>query len=61
MELSAQWIQDEFNHIWKPLLLGSITAGIIFAGTGYFSIRLLWRIHVMHAWNKRKALRTNND
>lgn len=57
MELSAEWIQQEFKNIWQPLLLGSVTAGIAFAISGYFTMRMLWRLHVVHAWRKRAAKR----
>jgi uncharacterized protein len=56
-EFSLEWISSSIERIWKPLLLGSLIAGIVFGGIGYISMQIYWRLHVTHAWNKRKKKR----
>lgn len=51
--LTAAWFQAEFSHIWRPLLLGSFVVGSTLATSGYFAIRMLWRMHVIHRWRQR--------
>src|SRR5690606_17270051 len=35
MELSLTWLTSELQHIWQPLLLGSLLSGIVLASIGY--------------------------
>ncbi len=56
-ELTWDWLANEFGHLWKPLLLGSVLTGLFFGALGYFGMQLYWRWHVNHNWNKRKKLR----
>lgn len=44
----------ELGDIWWPLLLGSLVLGTILAALGYVTIRLLWRLHVIKRWEKRR-------
>lgn len=44
------------QHI-KPILLGAITMGFIFACTAYVAMRFFWRWHVLSAWKKRREKR----
>jgi len=53
-ELTAQWLTAELSHIWQPLLLGSLVMGIIMATLGYTLVRLLWRMHIVRHYRKRK-------
>jgi uncharacterized protein (DUF2062 family) len=50
-------LRNNLSLIWKPLLLGSIVAGLLVGSLGYMFVRLLWRIHIQRAWLKRKAMR----
>ena len=54
VELSWAWFTGEFLQIWKPLLLGSVLTGIVFACFGYLTMQAFWHWHVMHNWEKRK-------
>jgi hypothetical protein len=56
-DISLESLLAELNEIWLPLYLGSVIAGIIFASIGYISMRILWRMHVVSHWNKRKEAR----
>lgn len=59
-EPSLQWFWQELNWIWQPFLLGSLVCGIVASLTGYVSVQLLWRLHVLHAVRVRR-LRRNKD
>ena len=56
-ELSAAWITDRIEMIWKPLLVGSLLSGLLFGSLGYTAVSLLWRWRVGHHWRKRQARR----
>jgi len=59
-EFSLEWLSSSLVLVWKPLLLGSLIAGIVFGGLGYVSMKIYWRCHVTRAWNKRKKKRLAN-
>jgi len=46
-EASFDWIQQQMETIWQPLLLGCFSLGVTSAITGFFVIRLLWRLHIV--------------
>lgn len=54
-QLSLEWLSTRFIEIWQPLLLGSFTVGLISAIAGSITIRLLWRLHIVNNWKKRKS------
>jgi len=56
-DMSLDSLFAQLNDIWLPLYLGSLLAGLIFASLGYIGMRILWRMHVVSHWNKRKAER----
>lgn len=53
-ELSWQWLEHNLSSIWQPFLLGCAICGVISAIIGYFAIGLLWRLHIVNAWKRRK-------
>lgn len=59
MALQFNWdsISHKFAVIWKPLLLGSVTCGLVFGCLGYVVMQLFWRWHVVQNWEKRKKKR----
>jgi hypothetical protein len=57
-EISWDWITYELHRIWKPFLLGSLLTGAVCAAVGYFTMRALWRWHVVREWEQRKNRRT---
>ncbi|WP_130537152.1 DUF2062 domain-containing protein [Thiomicrorhabdus indica] len=56
-EISWQWISTTLGDLWMPLYLGSIVVGTILGAVSYVLIHLVWRLHVIDRWNKRKILR----
>ena len=56
-EPSLAWFTDKLVHIWEPLFLGSFILGILFAISGYITIRLLWRLALVRKWDERRASR----
>jgi len=56
-EISWQWLETNLETIWQPFLLGCAICATLSAIIGYFAIGLFWRLHIGHAWNKRKLMR----
>ena len=53
-EASFDWIQQQMEIIWQPFLLGCFTLGVASAVTGFVSIRLLWRLHIVQYLKQKK-------
>lgn len=60
-ELTLQWFADSMSVIWQPLYLGSLLCALIAAVTGYCSIRLLWRLHLIRYIKRRRGARQRID
>lgn len=45
------------KEAWKPLLLGCFIIGVGLGITGYFTVQLFWRWHVVRTWNARQLAR----
>ncbi|MDX1486915.1 MAG: DUF2062 domain-containing protein [Acidiferrobacterales bacterium] len=54
---SWEWFRQGLAKVWEPFLLGCSVVGSLAALAGYFSVRALWRWHVITQWEKRKRLR----
>lgn len=59
-EASFDWMMTELGAIWAPFLLGCLLMGMALAVAGYFSMHLLWRLHVAK-YLKRRKQRTRNQ
>ncbi len=56
-ELSWDWLITHWASIWQPMLLGSFIFGLSLAILGNIAVRLMWRIQVGKAWQRRKLRR----
>lgn len=56
-ELTYEWLANELGAIWQPFLLGCLIMGIISSVAGYFTIRGLWRLHLIRHYKERKLRR----
>ena len=56
-EASFEWISQQMNAIWQPLLLGCFTLGVSSAVIGFAGIRLLWRLHIVNYLKSKKQQR----
>jgi uncharacterized protein (DUF2062 family) len=56
-QLSYEWLRNELAAIWQPFLLGCFITGSVSALIGYSTIRGLWRLHLVHQYQERKARR----
>lgn len=54
-EWSWEWFHQEFQHIWKPLLTGSVLAGLVLGAIGYLAMQAFWYWTVMRNWEKRRS------
>ncbi|MBL3526951.1 MAG: DUF2062 domain-containing protein [gamma proteobacterium endosymbiont of Lamellibrachia anaximandri] len=52
-EFSVEWLQNGLDGVWAPFLLGCLICGSFFSLVGYFTIRGLWRWHVINQWRRR--------
>lgn len=59
-DLSWEWFSTGFLVIWKPLVLGCLTFGILSGLGGYFIIQWFWRWHVADRWKQRKRRRARS-
>ena len=55
------WLAVNFNHIGKPLMLGSVVAGLIFGSLSYLAVHLFWLWRVKSKWNKRREERKDKN
>lgn len=56
--MSIDWLTTELSHIWLPLLVGSLTCGIVSGTLGYFLMQGFWVWQVNKSWRKRQSFRT---
>ena len=59
-QLSFEWFSEIIVDIWDELLLGSLTLGGLAALTGYFTVRLVWRMAIVRKWEERKQKKLLN-
>lgn len=60
-EMSWEWICSQFIIVWKPLVLGSLTSGILLAALGYTSIDILWRRRTLKRWRARQKKKSQQS
>ncbi|MDQ2695419.1 MAG: DUF2062 domain-containing protein [Pseudomonadota bacterium] len=46
-ELSLNWLWHEAGAVLWPLLVGSLSVGLVAGCLAYAAVRLLWRLHVV--------------
>ncbi len=59
----SEWIPvltDYLVTFGKPLITGLFLLATLLSVTGYFTIRILWRYYVIHAWQKRARRKHSN-
>jgi len=56
---SFEWIEQQMALIWQPFLLGCFTLGVVSGITGFISIRLLWRLHIVQYLKQKKQRYTH--
>lgn len=56
-DLSWDWLITIFPTIWKPVLLGCLTAGVLSSAMSYIVVQMFWRWHVLDKWQARKQIR----
>ena len=47
IEFSRHWLLHETGAIWLPLLVGSLTVGLVLGVVSYLTINLLWRYGIV--------------
>lgn len=59
-DLSGEELREMLKHIWKPLVLGSLSCGLVFGGIAYCTVRIAWRVQIVNRWRHRQSLRKDN-
>jgi hypothetical protein len=54
---TLEWLLDVLDQIWQPFLFGCFVLSCISAVTGYFLVRILWRLQIRRLWNERRIKR----
>jgi uncharacterized protein (DUF2062 family) len=54
-QIEHQRVGDALNHLWSPLLLGSLVLGCVAAALGYALAQALWRARVVYYLRRRRA------
>lgn len=57
-EHSFKWLSEEFHTVGIPLVIGSLTCGLVLAVLSNLLIRLIWRVSITRAWLQRKKKRS---
>lgn len=56
-ELSLSWLLERIETVGLPLLVGSLTIGLLSGALVYVSVRIAWRLYVIHRKRRRSARR----
>ncbi len=54
-EVSLEWLKAEIDHIWLPLVVGSLVCAIVSGTLGYLLMQRFWVWHVNKSWRNRKG------
>ncbi|MDO6562487.1 DUF2062 domain-containing protein [Amphritea sp. 1_MG-2023] len=54
-EVSLEWLKAELDHIWLPLLVGSLICSLVSGTLGYLLMQRFWVWHVNKSWRNRKG------
>jgi len=56
---SWQWFVHAFDHVWQPFLLGCAVVGLVAGVMGYLTVRIGWKLAVIHKWRRRRRMRAS--
>ncbi|MFZ0254591.1 MAG: DUF2062 domain-containing protein [Gammaproteobacteria bacterium] len=59
--VSFHWLATKLTTVWKPFLLGCLVIGVSSAAVGNATVRIVWRLHVLHRWNARRQRRRRQE
>lgn len=52
-ELSFEWLMEGLQHIWEPMLLGTLVFCVFFSALGYVVLNRVWMFSVMRSYTSR--------
>jgi uncharacterized protein (DUF2062 family) len=61
VRLEIDWLAEQFDQIWRPLLLGSLVCGWVSGVTAFALVRIAWRIDVSRRWRARRRARLDRQ
>ena len=53
-ELSLNWLFTGLKERWYPFLVGCLFVGTFSGLVGFIASRIIWRIHIISFWKRRK-------
>jgi uncharacterized protein (DUF2062 family) len=59
IEFSLHWLLHETGAIWEPLLVGSLSMGVLLGMIVHAAVNRIWRYHVTH--KRRKLVKARFD
>ncbi len=59
-QFNLDWLFLELGHRWRPFLLGCLIMSTTLSITGFITVRLLWRLHLIQRIKERKVLQKKN-
>ncbi len=61
VHIDLEWLGQEFDRIWWPLLLGSLVCSWVTGVTAFVVVRVGWRMRVIRRWRARARARLARD
>jgi len=52
-EPTTEWFRAMLEHVWLPLITGSLVCGAIAGAVGYYAVLWLWRFNLLKARRNR--------
>jgi len=52
-QLNTEWIMSAMSNIWEPLLVGTLTIGILSSIISYYIMHIIWRIYAYRRLKNR--------
>lgn len=56
-----EWIWEDVENYWQPLLLGCVICGLVTASIGYLVVSNLWAWSVRRSWKQRQEKRQEKN
>ena len=58
-EFSLDWLFLELGSRWRPFLLGCLVLGTVSSLSGFVTVRILWRLHLLQRLRLRRGRYTS--
>ncbi len=59
LDASFDGLMSVLSTVWQPFLLGCLMLSVVSAVSGFFAVKIIWRVSVAYNWRQRKIGRTS--